>query len=61
MKKTYLRPLTKQVKIECSRVLMGSQVLGGLDDSLDIDYGGVDQNGLDADVKSFGTNYFPSW
>ena len=55
MRKTYIRPLTEIVSTEPLHLLAGSGVEGKLGDTLEIGWGGVDEEGsVDPSANSFG-------
>ncbi len=45
MKKTYITPQTEIEVAEPMQLLADSGVTGSLNDNLEIDYGGIDENG----------------
>lgn len=63
MKKTYIVPVTDCEPLEMECFLAASDgVTGGLDDSLDIGYGGVDGDGnLDPSANQYHWSNDDSW
>ncbi len=62
MKKTYRQPVTETVSTEPQQLLAGSGVEGKLGDTLEIGFGGVDEDGLiDPSANSFGGWDDDSW